>query len=200
MSASRFIYFAGDALSIAELSAASLDGHVVELGEGFMPADAIETPAMRAASLRALLGETKAASLLTAAWIWGAIAQPPARHSAHRAVPHRLHHVISRRLVLHDVFLGDDARVRLGGVWVSTPLHTLIALVRDVAASTRTGVQTSPTSRPEHPAAHAARALVEMGAAVPADALAWLATRRRMPDAQASRAFLLALDERLPPA
>ena len=82
MSASRFIYFAGDALSIAELSAASLDGHLVGLGEGFMPADAVETPAMRAASLRSLMGETKAASLLTAAWIWGAIPSAPARHSA----------------------------------------------------------------------------------------------------------------------
>ena len=214
MSASRFIYFAGDALSIAELSAASLDGHLVGLGEGFMPADAVETPAMRAASLRSLMGETKAASLLTAAWIWGAIPSAPARHSAHRAVAHRLHHVVDRRLVLHDVYLADDARVRLGGVWVSTPLHSLIALVRHAVAapspklSARSTTVSSAAGPPaillasaqplEHPAVQAARALVEKGSADPREALAWLATRRRMPGVQASRALLLALSEHLP--
>ena len=38
-----FLYFPHDRLSPAELSAARLDGHVVELGEGYIPADAVET-------------------------------------------------------------------------------------------------------------------------------------------------------------
>ena len=50
----------------------------------------------------------------------------------------------------------------------------------------------------EHPAVQAARALVEKGSADPREALAWLATRRRMPGVQASRALLLALSEHLP--
>ena len=41
--ASPFLYFADDRLSAAELSAARLDGHLVELGEAYIPADAVET-------------------------------------------------------------------------------------------------------------------------------------------------------------
>ena len=130
MSASVFLYFAGERLSAAELSAARLDGHLVELGEGYMPADAVETAAMRAASLGSLLGESMSASLMSAAWVWGAIDEPPMRHSAHRAVERRLHHVIARRLVLHDVFVPASGRVSIGGVWVTTPLQTLLDLAR----------------------------------------------------------------------
>ena len=43
---------------------------------------------------RALLGETLAATHLSAAWIHGALDEPPARHTVQRAVPRRLHHVI----------------------------------------------------------------------------------------------------------
>ena len=41
--ASPFLYFADDRLSLAELSAAWLDGDLVELGEAYIPADAVET-------------------------------------------------------------------------------------------------------------------------------------------------------------
>ncbi|HOA87184.1 MAG: hypothetical protein R2732_03965 [Microbacteriaceae bacterium] len=220
MSASRFMYFAGERLSIAELSAASLDGHLVGLGEGFMPADAIETIAMRAASLRPLLGDTMAATLLSAAWIWGALDRPPARHSAHRAVEHRLHHVLSRRLVLHDVHLAVEGRMLLGGVWVSTPLHTLIALARaatqgptrtngavPAGATERstTGSSTTERSAAAVAGAHiaslaAARALVELGLADPDEAVAWLDARTRMPGKHAARALLDALRAHAPAA
>lgn len=203
MPASRFLYFAGDRLSIAELSAASLDGHLVGLGEGFMPADAVETPAMRAASLRSLLGDTKAASLLSAAWIWGAQDHPPVRHSAHRAVPHRLKHVLDRRFVLHDSYLAAERRVLLGGVWVSTPTHTLLALARATVAATVAAAGAAPTdpaqARGDNDPAEgpaylaAARALIEMGIADPLDAAAWLDTRPRMPGKQATRELLCAL-------
>ncbi|MCB1298291.1 MAG: hypothetical protein KDB08_04845 [Microthrixaceae bacterium] len=198
MSASRFMYFAGERLSIAELSAASLDGHLVGLGEGFMPADAIETIAMRAASLRPLLHETTAATLLSAAWIWGALDHPPTRHSAHRAVAHRLHHVHSRRMVLHDVYLPEEGRMLVGGVWVSTPLHTLIALVRAAAQAPAPAPAKPPAPR-TGAAAHAdpritaARALVGLRLADPAEAVAWLAARPRMPGKRAARTLLLEL-------
>ena len=50
---SPFLYFADERLSPAELSAARLDGHLVELGEAYIPADAVETRGLRAGSLRA---------------------------------------------------------------------------------------------------------------------------------------------------
>ena len=67
----------------AELSAACLDGDLVELGEAYIPADAVETQALRAGSLAALLGDTLAATHLTAAWIHGAL--PDAAGAPHRA-------------------------------------------------------------------------------------------------------------------
>lgn len=194
------MYFAGERLSIAELSAASLDGHLVGLGEGYMPADAIETVAMRAASLRPLLGTTMAAALRSAAWVWGALDRPPTRHSAYRAVEHRLQHVHSRRLVLHDVYLGEEGRMLLGGVWVGTPLHTVIALVRAVtqapAGASPSGARVAATSLA--PLLAAARSLVEMGLADPAEAVTWLDARPRMPGKRAARALLLELRAHVP--
>jgi hypothetical protein len=64
--ASPFLYFAGERLTACELSAARLDGDVVDVGEAFMPADAVETRELRAASLRSLLGDHLAATRFTA--------------------------------------------------------------------------------------------------------------------------------------
>ena len=89
--ASPFLYFADDRLSTAELSAACLDGDLVELGDAYIPADAVETQALRAGSLARILGDTLAATHLSAAWIHGALPEPPARHTVQRAVPRRLH-------------------------------------------------------------------------------------------------------------
>ena len=50
-----FLYFADDRLSTAELASARLDGDVVEVGEAYMPADAVETRELRAASLRPMI-------------------------------------------------------------------------------------------------------------------------------------------------
>ena len=91
--ASPFLYFADDRLSLAELSAARLDGDLVELGEAYIPADAVETRELRAGSLRGLLGDTLAATHLSAAWVHGALPEPPARHTVQRAVARRLHQV-----------------------------------------------------------------------------------------------------------
>ena len=180
MSASVFLYFAGERLSEAELSAARLDGHLVDLGEGYMPADAVETAAMRAASLGSLLADAMAASLLSAAWIWGAIDEPPTRHSAHRAVERRLHHVIDRRLVLHDVAVPAAGRVRIGGIWVTTPLQTLLDLAR------------AWVDAPSGDAMlHALRAIVARGLANPLEAIEQLSARSRMPG---KKAVITALD------
>ena len=75
--ASPFLYFADDRLSRAELTAACLDGDLVELGDAYIPADAVETSALRAGSLLPVLGENLAATHLTAAWIQGALPQQP---------------------------------------------------------------------------------------------------------------------------
>lgn len=128
--ASPFLYYVDDRLSLAELTAARLDGDVVELGEAFIPADAVETRALRAGSLALLLGDTLAASHLTAAWVHGALPDPPARHTVQRAVPRRLNRTPTRRLVYRDLPIDGDDLERIGGALVTTRLRTLVDLAR----------------------------------------------------------------------
>lgn len=131
---SPFLYFAEDRLSTAELASARLDGLLVELGEAYIPADAVETAALRAGSLGRLLGHTLAASHLSAAWIHGALDDPPARHTVQRAVPHRVHVSFDRRFVYRDPAIGPGDLVLVGGVRVTSPVRTVVDLARTVDA------------------------------------------------------------------
>jgi hypothetical protein len=128
--ASPFLYFVDDRLSLAELSAACLDGDLVELGDAFIPADAVETRGLRAGSLTALLGDTLAASHLSAAWVHGALAAPPSRHTVQRAVTRRVHNLPLRHVVYRDLRVDQADLVRLGGVWVTSAVRTLVDLAR----------------------------------------------------------------------
>jgi len=128
--ASPFLYFADDRLSLAELTAARLDGDVVELGEAYIPADAVETRALRAGSLAGILGDTLAGTHLTAAWIHGALPAPPARHTVQRAVARRLHRIPMRHLVYRDLAVDPVDLEIIGGVRVTSPVRTLADLAR----------------------------------------------------------------------
>ncbi|WJL95557.1 hypothetical protein QSU92_16850 [Microbacterium sp. ET2] len=130
MAPSRFLYLPGDRLSATELSAARLDGDVIEVGDGYMPADAVETAALRAGSLGGILTDLFAATHLSAAWIHGAIPEPPARHTVQRAVTRRVTAVHDRRVVVRDMALDRRDLEHVGGVWVTTPARTLADLCR----------------------------------------------------------------------
>jgi hypothetical protein len=174
---SPFLYFADDRLSLAELSAACLDGHLVELGEGFIPADAVETAALRAESLRVLLGDTLAATHLSAAWIHGALPDAPARHTVQRAVPRRLHHVMGRRFTYRDLCVAREDLIVVGGMLVTTPVRTLADLCRIDDAPHR----------------HAALLTVRGGYASPVDAIAWLERHSSLPGKRGALAVLARL-------
>jgi hypothetical protein len=146
---SPFLYFADDRLSRAELTAAQLDGDVVELGDAFIPADAVETAALRAGSLARLVGDALAATHLSAAWIHGASPFPPARHTVQRAVARRVRREPERHLIYRELAVPDGDLVVVGGVRVTTPVRTLVDLAR--------------TSDPEHD-----QAAQRMAAAYPA--------------------------------
>lgn len=128
--ASPFLYFVGDRLSLAELTAARLDGDVVELGEAYIPADAVETRSLRAGSLTGVLGDTLAATHLSAAWIHGAIPDPPAKHSVQRAVQRRLSRDPARHLVYRDLMVDRRDLATIGGVFVTTTIRTLVDVSR----------------------------------------------------------------------
>ncbi len=127
---STFHFFADERLSTAELTAACLDGHLVGIGEGFMPADAVETAWMRGRALLPVLGSSLAATHATAAWVHGAIAEPPALLDVQRCTAQRRNHVPDRRLVYRDVCMeAADVEV-LGGAAVSTRVRTVADLAR----------------------------------------------------------------------
>ncbi|MFY9714659.1 MAG: type IV toxin-antitoxin system AbiEi family antitoxin [Microbacterium sp.] len=121
-------YLPGDRLMQPELSAARLDGHVVEIGEGYIPADVVEGPEARAAGLRSLIQVGMAASGPSAAWIHGAGDRPPSPHHARRAIDRRLRPPVTARLVFHDSRLAPGDVVQIGGMAVSSPLRTMIDL------------------------------------------------------------------------
>lgn len=127
-----FLYVPGERLSLSELTAARLDGHLVGIGEAFIPADLVEGADTRAASLRSLIPAQTAASGPTAAWIHGAGDSPPALHHVRRIVDRRIRPALDRRVTLHDVFVPDTEVVRLGGVAVLTPLRTMVDLALGV--------------------------------------------------------------------
>jgi hypothetical protein len=173
------VYLPGERLSSAELSAARLDGDVVEIGEGYMPADAIESVSMRAASMRGICGPRLVAGLWSAAWIYGALLEPPSRHAVMRGAAHRVGNLIDRRAIFHDVGVHDSDIVEMAGVRVTSPLRTLVDVARRV-----------------HEPAHRARAqavisaLVASGAVRPADALIRLEAHGRMPGIRDARSAL----------
>ncbi|OAZ39858.1 hypothetical protein A9Z40_08630 [Microbacterium arborescens] len=132
---SPYVYAPGTRLSLAELGAARLDGDVVEVGEAFMPADAVESPEIRAASLRPLVAQGLALTHESAAWVHGALSEPPLRHSVQRCTERRRNHVLDPRLRYRDLQLPASETVRLGGMPVSNRVRTLCDLLRADAAA-----------------------------------------------------------------
>ena len=176
-----FLYFAGHRLSIAELTAARLDGDVVDVGDAWMPSDAVETTEIRAGSLRLLAPDALTVSLVSAAWVHGAVNDPPARLTLCRTGNARLHHVFDRRIVVHDRGVDRVDRRRYAGVWVTTPARTLADLARaddeHVRGVTATLARLHPYAIPE--------------------ALQWFAARGRMPHRRRATAQLERLAEAL---
>ncbi|MFH8249848.1 type IV toxin-antitoxin system AbiEi family antitoxin [Microbacterium sp. B2969] len=181
---SPFLYFPGDRLSPAELSAARLDGDVVELGEAYIPADAVETRGLRAGSLRGILGDHLAATHLSAAWVHGGLEEPPTRHTVQRAVPWRLHQVIGRRVVYRDPSIPPEDLLPIGGVLVTSPRRTLADLARV----------------PDDDYADAARRLADVVPGLALDAVGWFEERGPVPHKRSAVAFLRGLAAREPVA
>lgn len=128
-------YRPGDRLTLAELSAARLDGHVVEIGEGYMPADTFETRAARAVSLTPLMPPGSAISGASAAWVHGAGDAAPRIHHFTRTDRARGRVSPDSRLVLHDRALAPDELQQIARIPVTTPLATAITLLFRAARS-----------------------------------------------------------------
>ncbi|MDQ1173791.1 hypothetical protein QE430_002098 [Microbacterium testaceum] len=127
---SPFLFFPGERLSIAELTAACLDGILVPLGAGYIPADAVETPWMRARSIAPLVGERWAAIRTSAAWIHGGVLTEPYRHHVQRVAATRARAAHDARVVSHEVRLAAADVRQVAGVSVTSPVRTLVDLAR----------------------------------------------------------------------
>ncbi len=116
-------------LSSVELQAARLDGEVYRLAEAYCLVGELEAPHHRAWSVLGTRSPRLIAELGTAAWIWGAAVRLPRLEfavtpDARARFPPR-HHIAVREIVYEprDV-------TTLGGVRVTTPLRTILDLVR----------------------------------------------------------------------
>ncbi|GAA1693297.1 hypothetical protein GCM10009808_08050 [Microbacterium sediminicola] len=183
-SARSFIYVAGEGLSLAEATAACLDGHLAASDEVYVPADLYETAAVRAASVAHLLRGVLAATHLTAAWIHGALPTPPLRHTVQRAVPYRLHAVIHRRLHYRDVEVPPRDLRRIAEQMVTTPERTLADLIR--------------IDDDEHQTA--ALAMADRDRGLPLRARIWLIAAGAVPFKRVGVARLRRLERRAPPS
>lgn len=176
-----FLYVAGDRLSEAELRAARLDGHVVEVGAAFMPADAVETVELRAASLAHLAGDGRALTHASAAWVHGAIGEPPNVPCVQRSVARRVGPPHGARVRYRDLVLPPEDVERRGGVDVTTPVRTVVDCVREVVA--------------EDADAAVVTALLSWRPALRAEALAWLAAAGPVHHKRTATAYLRRIQE-----
>ena len=170
------LYLPGGRLTLPELSAARLDGHVVELGEGYVPADLIDSPQARAAAIAGIVPANTALCGPSAAWVHGAGDRPPARHHVRRAVSHRLRVDLPPRVILHDTTLPEDDVIQFGGTLVMTPVRTMVDLAL--------GLHRDPTRRPW------IDLLADADPVLLVDAASAIDEMHRMPGARVARAAL----------
>lgn len=159
------ILFPGATLSPAELSAATLDGHLCSIGDGYAPADSPETAWLRAQSLRPLLGEVLAATHRLAGWVWGALSEQPGVLTTQRVRLKRFKVHPHPRVVYRDGVIPVSDLEHFGAVAVTSIVRTVADLAR-----TR-DLETLHAMLREHPAALEG-------------ALEWCATHTGLPGAR----------------
>lgn len=117
-------------LPLAELSAARLDGEVYAVDDGYSPVDVPCGPFERAASIAEYCQGRLMAEQRTAAWVWGALDQPPVRHELCASLGARARPAVPIRTRVREVVIDESEFVILAGVPVTTPLRTIIDLAR----------------------------------------------------------------------
>ncbi|CAO1651828.1 AbiEi antitoxin C-terminal domain-containing protein [Salinibacterium sp. NYA9b] len=117
-------------LPLAELQCAALDGELFALDQCFCPIDEFDTIHLRARALGVVLDARIIAERMTAAWVWGAALNPPARHQLCVAIGARTRPHPSLNAVLREVVITDDDIDTVSGVSVTSRLRTVFDLVR----------------------------------------------------------------------
>ena len=123
------VLHAGD-LPLAELCAARLDGELVGIDEAFGPIDGTTGPSERAWAAGRFWPQRLIAERATAAWIWGARPDPPARHQLCASKDARARPTVPTRSSMREVVIDPDEYVVLGSLRVTTPLRTIVDIAR----------------------------------------------------------------------
>lgn len=117
-------------LPLAELHAAVLDGELFPHPTAFSPLDVIDSPALRAATLRSLAPLSLIAERMTAAWVWGATTVAP--WPPHFCAPTgtRTRAFPGSAVRAREVSIEEHEVMLLGSVRVTGPLRTALDLLR----------------------------------------------------------------------
>lgn len=152
----------------AELLAARLDGDLYTVDECFAPVDEIEQPRHRAAALRSQCADRVIAEKRSAAWIWGALDRPPARHELCVAIGARVTAPAETWLTVREVVIAASELTTIGDMQLTTRLRTAVDILRF-----------SPAFGPEE--AQIVRCLMRDGGFGIQDCVADLTSRRNLP-------------------
>lgn len=115
---------------LAELCAARLDGELFALDECFTPIDEPETRLQRARAIGLKWPGRMIAERLTAAWIWGALDAPPARHELCVSLGARARASSRFRVTVREVVIDADEVVAFDTVRVTDTTRTVVDIVR----------------------------------------------------------------------
>jgi hypothetical protein len=115
-----------------ELDALRLDGEAYRVADCVVPVDEVLEATLRAAALFAQLPGRIIVERHSAAWIWGAVPRPPARHEVCTDIGARTRPAPESRLSIREVVIGGDDVATVVGLAVTTPRRTAIDLARFV--------------------------------------------------------------------
>jgi len=118
-----------DDLNPVELQAARLDGEVYELAGAYCLIGELEAPRHRARAVLAGRSPRLIAELGTAAWIWGAAAEPTRLEFA-VSPDARARLAPAGRTVVREIVYTDADLVTLDGYRATSPLRTAVDLAR----------------------------------------------------------------------
>jgi hypothetical protein len=117
-------------LPLAELCAARLDGELLRVDDSFTSIDQPHDRALRALTIAIAWPERMIAERWSAAWVWGALAQPPSRHTLCSSLGARARSSLPQRVSVREVVIDEDETVTMAGQRVTTPLRTITDLAR----------------------------------------------------------------------
>lgn len=120
-----------DDLPIAELCAARLDGELFAIDDGWAPIDEPDLPAFRAAVMALRVPRPLIIERLSAAWVHGALAAPPAIAQFCVPLSSRIAVISEHRATVREVRIDGAEIVEFGRIRCTSVVRTGFDLLRD---------------------------------------------------------------------